>query len=49
MSWMCSGCIRVESGAFELYQQASTQANIPTHNETFKNCGASSQIPSDWK
>jgi surface protein len=49
MSYMCSGCVRVVSGAFELYQQASTQANIPTHTATFKNCGASGQIPIDWK
>ena len=52
------GCVNVESGALALYQQASTQANIPYyHNETFRNCGINTtagaaelaQIPNDWK
>lgn len=52
------GCVNVESGALALYQQASTQANIPYyHNETFRNCGINTtagaaelaQIPNGWK
>ena len=49
MSFMCCNCIGVESGAFELYQQASTQTNPPSkHINTFYNCGASTQIPTSW-
>ena len=50
MNFMCTYCQRVESGAFALYKQASTQTNPPSkHTQTFRNCGDSSQIPSDWK
>ena len=52
-------CVNVESGALALYQQASTQANVPNHTDgpTFYNCGSNTvtgaaelaQIPSGWK
>lgn len=57
MSSMFSNCYNVQSGALALYQQVSTQATVPTHNEnTFYQCGASTttgaaelaQIPSSW-
>ena len=48
-------CTNVQSGAFELYQQLSSNAHI-THSSTFTNCGTSTesgvadlvQIPVDW-
>lgn len=51
------GCVSVQSGALALYQQASTQANVPSHQYTFYDCGVNTvqgaaelaQIPSDWK
>lgn len=58
MEFAFSGCILVETGALALYQQASSQTNIPEqHYRTFHDCGAItitgaaelSQIPSDWK
>lgn len=57
MALMCYACYGVQSGALALYQQASTQANIPSHSEAFYNCGINTtqgaaelaQIPSDWK
>ena len=57
MSYMFLGCTNVESGALALYQQASTQANVPTHEGTFYQCGSNTvtgaaelaQIPSGWK
>jgi len=58
MSYMFSGCYKVESGALALYQQASSQATPPsTHNSAFYKCGRDTvtgaaelaQIPSDWK
>ena len=50
-------CTAVESGALSLYQQASSQATVPSHTRTFRNCGSGNtsgsaelaQIPSDWK
>lgn len=50
-------CINVESGILALYQQVSTQSNIPYHSEAFYNCGSNTetgraelaQLPSDWK
>lgn len=50
-------CDHVDSGALALYQQASSQANVPGHADTFKRCGSLSttgraelaQIPDDWK
>lgn len=51
------GCTAVQSGALALYQQASTQANVPSsHANTFRNCGSSTttgaaelaQIPTSW-
>lgn len=49
-------CSNVESGALALYQQASTQASVPSHSNTFLNCGSNTvtgaaelaQIPSSW-
>lgn len=32
MSYMLSGCTKVQSGALALYQHASTQANPPTEH-----------------
>ena len=58
MNGVFKNCNNVQSGALALYQQASTQANPPSHHTgTFKNCGANTttgaaelaQIPSDWK
>ena len=48
-------CTNVQSGAFELYQQLSSNENI-THISTFTDCGKSTesgmadlvQIPADW-
>lgn len=56
MGAMFEYCYNVESGALALYQQASTQANVPRHNGTFLDCGSNTvtgaaelaQIPSDW-
>jgi surface protein len=54
---MFSNCYNVKSGALALYQQVSSQATVPNHNEkTFYCCGASTttgaaelaQIPSSW-
>ncbi|MBQ1570436.1 MAG: BspA family leucine-rich repeat surface protein [Clostridiales bacterium] len=53
-----SNCYNVESGAYDLYYQASHQMNVPTtHHGTFNNCGSNTtsgaaelaQIPSGWK
>ena len=57
MDYMCHFCSNVETGALALYQQASTQANIPTHQMTFYKCGSDTQtgaaelaqIPYEWK
>ena len=57
MSFMLHNCTKVESGALALYQQASSQATIPSHSYTFAHCGVDTesgsaelaQIPSDWK
>ena len=57
MSSMFYGCLNVQYGALALYQQASSQATVPTHTTTFTNCGNNTvtgaaelaQIPSDWK
>ena len=46
---MFYNCYYVQTGAFELYQQMSTQANVPSHNQTFTNCGNNELIPLDWK
>lgn len=51
------GCYNVQSGALDLYREASSQPNVTGHYETFKNCGINTetgsaelaQIPSDWK
>lgn len=51
-------CTAVESGAFALYSQMSTQTTPPTsHSSCFRNCGSGTttgaaelaQIPSGWK
>lgn len=49
-------CYNVESGALALYQQASTQTNVPRHTDTFLDCGSQTvtgaqelaQIPTSW-
>lgn len=49
-------CRAVQSGALALYQQASGQAYVPTHSQTFTNCGSSTvtgaqelaSIPTSW-
>jgi surface protein len=56
MSCMFWNCYNVESGALALYQQASSQATVPTHNGAFAECGSGTvtgaaelaQIPSEW-
>ena len=56
MSYMFYGCLKVQSGALALYQQASTQAPVPSHTSTFGNCGKDTdsgaaeraQIPTSW-
>jgi hypothetical protein len=56
-SSMFSGCSNVKSGALALYQQLSTQANIPRrYTDCFANCGYNTasgraelaQIPTSW-
>lgn len=51
-------CTNVESGAYALYQRASTEAtHLTSHSAAFKECGSNTstgaselaQIPSDWK
>jgi hypothetical protein len=57
MDHMFYRCTKVESGALALYQQASAQAIVPSHDRTFYQCGSNTvtgaaelaQIPSDWK
>lgn len=57
MSGMLFSCSNVQSGALALYQQASSQTNVPSHDRTFYNCGSNTetgaaelaQIPDDWK
>jgi len=58
MGFMFCSCIKVQSGALALYQQASSQTTPPTkHSKTFYLCGFDTtegaaeleQIPSDWK
>lgn len=57
MRQMFQYCYRVESGALALYQQASTQTNVPvSYASCFKECGKNTttgaaelaQIPSSW-
>lgn len=48
-NYMFHSCYSVVSGAFELYQQMSTQANVPSHYKTFTDCGNNENIPDDWK
>ena len=57
MNVMFYNCYNVQSGALALYRQASSQATIPEHSMTFRDCGIDTttgraelaQIPSDWK
>lgn len=51
-------CYKVEGGALALYQQMSTQTNVPdSHRGCFKDCGSDTQtgsaelaqIPNGWK
>lgn len=56
MEYMCNSCTNVESGALALYQQASSQASVPGHTNTFWHCGSNTvtgaaelaQIPTSW-
>jgi len=57
MNYTFAGCNNVTSGALALYQQVSTQTNVPAeHSNTFQNCGSDTlsgaaeleQIPSSW-
>lgn len=50
-------CYNVESGALALYNQLSTQTNVPSyHTDCFKDCGSNTvsgaaelnQIPTEW-
>lgn len=53
---MFDSCYAVESGALALYQQMSSQENVPYHTDTFTNCGRDTvtgaaelaMIPADW-
>ena len=53
---MFEGCINVESGAVEMYEQMSDSANISNHSNCFKDCGAATlrgignlcKIPTAW-
>ena len=57
MNNMCYQCFEVQSGALSLYNQASSQTTVPSHDSTFRHCGMNTQtgsaelalIPSDWK
>lgn len=58
MGFAFNSCYNVQSGALDLYRQASTQTNPPIyHNYTFTDCGINTQtgsaelaqIPKDWK
>ena len=58
MDEMLFNCFNVQSGALDLYNQASTQTTAPSsHYGAFRNCGRDTQngsaelaqIPSDWK
>ena len=61
VNWMeCAfqNCVNVQSGALDLYRQASTQTKPPRfHEQAFHRCGVDTetgsaelaQIPSDWK
>lgn len=58
VDYMFMDCTAVESGAFALYSQMSTQTTPPaSHSSCFRNCGSGTttgaaelaQIPSDWK
>lgn len=56
MNTMFYRCRNVQSGALALYQQASTQTNVPSHSNTFEECGSDTQtgaaelaqIPTSW-
>lgn len=55
MAYMFSGCVNVESGAYDLYLEAINK--VSTHQYAFQNCGSNTttgaaelaQIPSGWK
>jgi surface protein len=57
MQYMFAACINVESGALALYQQSSSQVDVPSHSGCFSECGINTtsgsaelaQIPDDWK
>lgn len=53
---MFEGCINVESGAVEMYEQMSASANISDYEDCFTNCGINTisgigdltKIPTSW-
>jgi Mycoplasma protein of unknown function, DUF285. len=53
---MFDGCINVESGAVEMYEQMSASANISDYEDCFTNCGINTirgigdltKIPTSW-
>ena len=53
---MFEGCINVESGAVEMYEQMSVSASISSHSYCFTNCGVATlqgigdlcKIPTTW-
>jgi surface protein len=57
VGWMCYSCVNVSGGSLNLYNKLSNKTEIPPHENTFRNCGVSSQtgsaeldqIPDDWK
>ena len=58
MGFAFNSCVNVQTGALDLYRQASTQTNPPIfHHYTFTYCGINTdtgsaelaQIPRDWK
>lgn len=58
VDYMFNSCPLVAGGALALYQQMSSQTNVPSsHSRTFTGCGSNTttgaaelaQIPSDWK
>jgi len=53
MELMCRYCSNVLRGMLRLYEQASTQQNVPTHWRCFEQCGMSlteerALIPQSW-
>lgn len=55
--WICIGDTKVISGALNLYNKLAALNPVPSHDQSFTNCGSDTttgaaelaQIPSDWK